>query len=319
MKKYLLPQKGDYYKANLHCHSTLSDGRRSVEELKEIYKNKGYAVLAYSDHDKYYNHKDLCDEKFIAINSFEVDISEPRTKTNNHIKCYHLNCFDTDSNRKGEYILPKYPAYSDKEGINKFIKQLNDDGFLVCYNHPHWSLQNLDDYRDLEGLFALEVYNHASYLGGIAEEQTHAFDDFLRMNKRIFCVAADDNHDNRELTDPTCQSFGGFIMIKSESFDHESIMNAMKEGNFYASRGPLIEELYIEDSEIHIKCSSARTVSVCIAGRNARRKIVGDDEILTEATFTINPQDDVFFRLEVTDHKGYKAYTNAFFFDDLGY
>ena len=35
MKKFLLPESGNYYKANLHCHSTYSDGRLTPEELKE--------------------------------------------------------------------------------------------------------------------------------------------------------------------------------------------------------------------------------------------------------------------------------------------
>ena len=35
MKKYLLPQNGSFYKANLHCHSTVSDGRWSPEEIKK--------------------------------------------------------------------------------------------------------------------------------------------------------------------------------------------------------------------------------------------------------------------------------------------
>ena len=35
MKKYLLPREGQFYKANRHCHSTVSDGRWSPERLKE--------------------------------------------------------------------------------------------------------------------------------------------------------------------------------------------------------------------------------------------------------------------------------------------
>ena len=27
MKKFLLPENGNFYKANLHCHTTISDGR----------------------------------------------------------------------------------------------------------------------------------------------------------------------------------------------------------------------------------------------------------------------------------------------------
>ena len=40
------------FKANLHSHSTLSDGKLSPAELKKIYKEHGYSVLAVTDHDK---------------------------------------------------------------------------------------------------------------------------------------------------------------------------------------------------------------------------------------------------------------------------
>ena len=39
------------YKANLHCHSTLSDGKLTPDELKAAYKENGYSVLAITDHD----------------------------------------------------------------------------------------------------------------------------------------------------------------------------------------------------------------------------------------------------------------------------
>ena len=51
MRKYLLPKDGIFYKANLHCHSTHSDGKLTVEQLKEVYKKEGYSVVAFSDHN----------------------------------------------------------------------------------------------------------------------------------------------------------------------------------------------------------------------------------------------------------------------------
>jgi len=42
MRKYLLPESGNFYKANLHCHSTLSDGNLTREQLKKAYMDKGY-------------------------------------------------------------------------------------------------------------------------------------------------------------------------------------------------------------------------------------------------------------------------------------
>ena len=39
MRKYLLPEKGQYYKACLHCHTTLSDGAMTPEEFKKRFKD----------------------------------------------------------------------------------------------------------------------------------------------------------------------------------------------------------------------------------------------------------------------------------------
>jgi len=44
MKKYLLPESGNFYKANLHCHSTFSDGKHTPEEIKKAYMDKGYSI-----------------------------------------------------------------------------------------------------------------------------------------------------------------------------------------------------------------------------------------------------------------------------------
>ena len=46
MHKYLLPEKGKFYKANLHSHSTVSDGHWTPEEMKQRYMEKGYSIIA---------------------------------------------------------------------------------------------------------------------------------------------------------------------------------------------------------------------------------------------------------------------------------
>ena len=51
MKKYLLPESGQFYKANIHCHSTVSDGCLTPEQIKKAYMDHGYSVVAYTDHD----------------------------------------------------------------------------------------------------------------------------------------------------------------------------------------------------------------------------------------------------------------------------
>lgn len=52
MKRYLIPETGFFYKANLHCHTTFSDGRKTPEEVKQLYTANGYCVVAFTDHDQ---------------------------------------------------------------------------------------------------------------------------------------------------------------------------------------------------------------------------------------------------------------------------
>ena len=75
MRKYLLPDNKNAYKANLHCHTTISDGKMTPEEIKENYKSKGYSIVAYTDHDVFVDRSHLCEEDFLALNGVEEEIN----------------------------------------------------------------------------------------------------------------------------------------------------------------------------------------------------------------------------------------------------
>ena len=76
MKRFLLPQGGQFFKANLHCHSTVSDGRMTPEELKKVYMEQGYSVLAYTDHNLLVDHSELAQEDFLPIVGVEIDVND---------------------------------------------------------------------------------------------------------------------------------------------------------------------------------------------------------------------------------------------------
>ena len=67
MKKYLLPKTGNFYKANMHCHTTCSDGKKTPEEVKALYKKLGYSIVAYTDQDVFLRHDELTDDSFLAL------------------------------------------------------------------------------------------------------------------------------------------------------------------------------------------------------------------------------------------------------------
>src|SRR5690554_4936524 len=57
---------GTYHKAQLHTHSRNSDGKLSIKDLINIYKEKNYSFLAITDHDKI-SKFNLDDNNFLLI------------------------------------------------------------------------------------------------------------------------------------------------------------------------------------------------------------------------------------------------------------
>lgn len=313
----LLPQAGQFYKANLHCHTVLSDGHWTKEQVKDAYQKRGYSIVAFTDHRHYGWHPELMDAGFIPLAAYEADLNEPFPPSGSfqRVRTWHLNFYDTaPQTRKGFTALQPPQNYGDIAGLNAFIARQNADGFLCCYNHPYWSLQCCEDYKGLRGAFAMEIYNHGCELDGLYGYAPQAYDEMLRATQKpLFCVATDDNHDSYEPGDPRCDSFGGWTMLKLPSLSYENVISALKRGNFYASTGPELHELYILDGVLHVKCSPVEKIYVVTQGRRCLMELapVGENA-LTEAAFPLTG-DEGYIRVDCRDASGHHAYSNAYF------
>ena len=71
--KPLLPEVPRYFKANLHTHSTISDGQLSPAEIKQAYKDLGYQILAITDHNIIADHSDMNEPDFLMLTGVEVN------------------------------------------------------------------------------------------------------------------------------------------------------------------------------------------------------------------------------------------------------
>lgn len=347
MKKFLLPEKGNFYKANLHCHSTCSDGQWTPEELKEKYMEQGYSIIAYTDHDVMFDHSYLNDESFLALMGYEAGVAmRYASKDKRGYQTCHLNfisltpenthvCFYGDSAGYSQKDPEKFPKeaefYKNAEiftteytprCINEMISRGRRNGYFVTYNHPHWSMEEYPDYIEYEGMNALEIFNYSGYVYGYNDYAPEVYDELLRAGKRIYCIAADDNHDAfvhpSKKDDPftPMDSFGGFTVIKADNLKYETIAKALVDGNFYASMGPEIKALWFEDGNLHIECSEAVRIAMTTGRRKAKCLMSRGDETFTEADFPVTP-DCRYVRITVTDKYGKDACTNAYFVDEL--
>ena len=202
------------------------------------------------------------------------------------------------------------------EGLNRYIQQMRESGFLVCYNHAYWSLQDWRDYSGLKGLFAMEIYNHGCEHDGLYGFNPQVYDEMLRAGQRLYALSTDDNHDTRPIGDPLNDSFGGFVQIAAKELTYPAVMEALQAGRFYWSQGPQILGLSIEGGALKVKTSPVEKIFVTVEGRNSYKAVVAPGESLTEATFPLSGKEG-WFRIQVRDSRGLFAGSNAYFIDQL--
>lgn len=338
MKIYLLPEKGNYYKANLHSHSTVSDGKWTVEEMKKNYMAEGYSIVAYTDHQVFVTHNDLSDGEFLALNGYEVDIPEDkpwgeRTKTCHFClialdrdrtvqNIYHDSIFIDQNADKVEIAKDRAPIVRryDPEFISSLMKEAREDRFFVTYNHPVWSLESMDEYLKYSGMHAMEIVNYGSYVTGHEERNSVIYDNMLHNGQNVYCIAADDNHNTFPIDSPRCDSFGGFTMIKAEKLEYSTVTKALLDGHFYASEGPEIYDLYFdtEDNSFHIRTSEAVRVAKTTGERyHSVRTPAHKGGTITEAVFGLGKLVDGYVRFIVRDRDGREAQTHAYRVDEI--
>ena len=104
MKKHLFSQNGKFYKANLHCHTTVSDGKCSPEEIKRRYKAEGYSIVAFTDHVVMVDHSDLNDESFLALKGYEIHINADEPSDWNYKNPFSFAILIISFTHSGEYL-----------------------------------------------------------------------------------------------------------------------------------------------------------------------------------------------------------------------
>lgn len=312
----LLPEARHFYKANLHCHTVDSDGRLTHEEVKAEYQKRGYRIVAYTDHRKYGWHKELCDREFVALAAMEVDINEHFKVPGDfsRVKTYHINLYDAMPEKyqeeKQRSPLPERKYY-DMDYINDYIRKMKAYGFFACYNHPYWSLQNYEDYKGLRGFWGMEIYNYGCDLDGMYGFHPQSYDEMLRLGNRLFCVAADDNHNAFPFEDPLSDSFGGFTMVKAPELTYGAVTEALLNGNFYSSMGPEIHGLSVEDGVLKVETSPVDKIFVMTQGRNCYREAAVPGQTISGGSFSLNGTEG-YIRVQIRDREGRYACSNAY-------
>ena len=294
---------GRFWRGNLHTHSTLSDGHRTPEEVCRFYESAGYDFLALTDHFLAHYGWPLADtrpfrgEHFTTIIGAELHPAQDRMELGApwHILAAGLP-FDFA------------PSPLNETGP-ELARRALDAGAFVVAAHPQWHTTTDRDVAALGPIHALEIYNASCADDNDSADSAYMLDLLLAQGHRLSACATDDAHFVLNSRDRE----SGWTMVKSETLDPDSLLTALKAGDYYSSTGPVIHDLVIEPGQrLAIRCSPANRIF--LLGGPAKYTVAGEQGI-TEMEFDLSEWTSPWARVLVRDDAGRKAWTNPVWID----
>jgi len=277
-------KKGNWYKGNLHLHTTNSDGAYTPEEICALYKKAGYDFISITDHNKVTEVKKI-PPSFLVISGAELN------KGDFHVVAVGL---------KKEFNVENF-------SYQEIIDEINRKKAYPIIAHPYWSGFSSSDLLKLKNYIGIEIYNNTCEKAKGKGYSSVQWDEILQKGKKIFGFASDDAHHHFDKYRED-DVVGSFIMVKAASLSEKSILNSIKNGYFYSSTGPIIENIEISENTIYIKTSPVKHIDfIAYAYRGSR--FSGKGKLLKEIEYKING-DEKYIRIEITDKNGEKAWTN---------
>ena len=295
--------KGPLLKGNLHCHTTRSDAISTPETVIRQYAAMGYDFLALTDH-RYYNYENFApDTGVLIVPGMELDAGLPGPG----LHCVHIVSIGPEKEKGNGFAQDQRFDTLRAEtaaGAQPLVDEIQAAGNTPIFCHPEWSGNGIDDILALPGIPLMEIWN-----SGCAVEDgidTHAayWDEALCRGRRIYGVASDDGHF-------PYQNGLGYIRVRAEKTP-SAIIEALKNGAFYASCGPEIYDFYLEDDKAVILCSP---VSV-IRFRHFRVPYKEQRGPGIMAHQIVPKKNTNYIRAEIQDAQGRMAWTNPIFLDE---
>jgi hypothetical protein len=293
---------GNFYRGNLHTHSTQSDGVLPPEEVCRRYQAEGYDFIALTDHfvglfdypitDTTAFHND----RFTTILGAELHTG---TMENGHL--WHIVAAGLPS----DFTPPNAPHFRPVKGSEtaaSIAQRARDAGAFVAIAHPHWSGMSEADARTITAAHAVEIYNHGCIVDNDRGEGFMTLEHLLNGGRKLNLIATDDAHFN------TPDFFGGWVMVKAAQNTPEALLAALKKGEFYSSTGPQITDIRFTDEGVEVDCSAAATIIV--QGQGTSMATLHGETMTTAQLSLERLTDSPWVRVTVIDRAGKRAWSN---------
>ena len=275
---YAVP--GTFRAAQLHDHTANSfdaDKRFSPDVKAWYFKNAGYSIVIFTDHEKVSQSAAYSDAGFQVFPGFES------TGDSGHVSGWFVR-------QVVDYRLP----------VQQRIDGIRQAGGIACLNHPDWVTgYTAETIEQLTGYRAMEIYN---WLTTRSEAMLH--DDLEKwrqvLNTKgpqdpVWGVATGDAHGPYFNT--------AWTMLKLTDLSEASIRGAIENGAMYATNGPDFDTIDTGGGSIQVVAKNARFLRFL----DDTGAMVLDVES-SSAEYRPSPQER-WVRIEASDGAGHTAWS----------
>src|SRR5262249_50190733 len=295
--------EGSWLRCALHTHTTRSDGELAPRDLAHHYARAGYDVLAITDHWRITGDDSV--DGITVIPGVELNCILPGARDG------HVLGLGVAAEEGELHDLAKQHAQLDE--VAGWIGAHSGIAYLA---HPYWTGVTPGTLQLPDNVVGIEVFNAGCELEiGRGLSAVH-WDELLEAGRLCPALATDDSHH------PGYDSDLAWTWVKAPDRSRDAVLEALTHGDFYASTGPRIEDVSIENASVEVRCSPCRAVTL-VSGRSTGasvhagrlgyrhhgRIVASDGELVTHAVVDVPPSAR-HVRIEVTDDNGRKAWAN---------
>ncbi|NLI22329.1 MAG: hypothetical protein GX418_12400 [Clostridiales bacterium] len=284
-----------FFKGNLHMHTTRSDGVLSPEAACALYRQHGYRFVSLTDHDTVGADSHF-EENLLVLSGIELAFELPAEEL-------HIVGIGVPASLERSLDI--------RLGPQAAIDTIVQSGGRALLAHPAWSLLTPGTISGLRGLSGAEIYNSMSTAprNCLRADASAVLDVAAAHGCVLPLYAADDAH---FYEGEHCKSY---IMAQMPSLTQASLWDALDGSRFYASQGPAITRLAVEEDQILLECSPVSSVifysNLCWVGGRCRT-----GRNLTQSRYDLRGQrGETFVRCQIMDEHGRSAWTNPIIID----
>lgn len=261
-----------WFKGNTHAHTVVcGHADTSPDSVALWYLERDYNFLILSEHNNFINPDSVNlpanrRTDFILIPGEEVTGRQAIHSTGMNVQHYVEGQPDypyagTEAATESTAIRPE----NKTDVIQQHTDSILDAGGLPILNHPNFvSGAQVSDIRPVKRLHLFELYNGHPQVYNFGNEQHIAveakWDSLLTSGMLILGISSDDAHQFQTWGANVSNPGRGWVMVNSRGdLSADAITGAMARGDFYATNGVMLSEIYHSADHYAIDIDTAAT------------------------------------------------------------